>query len=318
MEQPEPVENASTMPERVRVFMNEKSGGCAGRRTEVEDAFRAHGMACEVTSLRPRMDLPRLAREAAARSGTIVVAAGGDGTVSGIASALAGSGKAMGVLAMGTLNHFAKDLGLPPKLEDEAKVITEGNLRQVDLGEVNGRTFVNNSSLGFYPGMVLHRERLKKVGWNKWLSLLVASGRAFVRFRHISVCVTVPGGERLMRTTPFVFVGNNEYCMEGSGAGTRLRLDTGRLYLYMAPGATRIGLLRLTLASLMHRVHEDPHFESICVEEFTVDLRQRVSSVSLDGEVVRLKGPLRYRIRPGALKVLAPSSSVAAAPETGA
>ena len=306
------------MPERVRVFMNERSGGCEGRRTEVEDAFRAHGVACEVTSLRPHMNLPRMAREAAGRPGTTVVAAGGDGTVSGVASALAGSNKPMGVLAMGTLNHFAKDLGLPPQLGDEAKIIAEGSTRQVDLGEVNGRTFVNNSSVGFYPGMVIHRERLKKVGWNKWLSLLVASARAFIRFRHISVCVTVANGERMMRSTPFVFIGNNEYCMEGSEAGTRLRLDAGKLYLYMAPGATRMSLLRLTLASLMRRMRPDPHFESICVEEFTVDLRKRISSVSLDGEVVRIKGPLHYRIRPGALKVFAPRLPPVEAAETHA
>ena len=215
----------------------------------------------------------------------------------------------MGVLAMGTLNHFAKDLGLPAELADEAKVIAGSVARSVDLGEVNGHVFVNNSSIGFYPGMVLRRERLKKVGWNKWLSLLVASGRAFVRFRHIEVCISVPGEERRMRQTPFVFIGNNEYCMEGSEAGTRKRLDAGKLYLYMAPGATRRSLLRLTLAALMRRgdeVQQDPHFESFCVEEFTVDLRRRVSHVSLDGEIVRLKGPLQYRILPGALKVMVP------------
>ncbi|RXH58813.1 Transcription regulator [contains diacylglycerol kinase catalytic domain] [Granulicella sibirica] len=289
--------------------MNERSGGCAGRRGEVEAAFRESGLRCEVTSLRPRMDVAKLVREAARRPETLVVAAGGDGTISAVASAMAGSGAPMGVLAMGTLNHFAKDLGLPAALMDEAKVIAEGEARSVDLGEVNGRFFVNNSSVGFYPGMVLHRERLKKVGWNKWLSLLVASARAFVRFKHISVCVSVPGEERMMRMTPFVFVGNNEYCMEGSEAGTRKKLDAGKLYLYMAPGATRRSLLRLTFAALMRRVHEvqqDPHFESYCVEEFTVDLRRRVSHVSLDGEIVRLKGPLQYRIRPGALKVMAP------------
>ncbi len=295
----------TTMPRSVHVFMNERSGSCFGRREEVEAAFRAHNLPCQVTLVGRGMDLPRLAREAAEEPGAIVVAAGGDGTVNAIASALAGSRTCLGVLPLGTLNHFAKDLGLPLTLAEAVRAIAEGRPQPVDLGEVNGRLFVNNSSLGFYPGMVLQRERLKRVGWNKWLSLTVASVFGFLRFRRITVELTLQdGSERLSRTTPFLFIGNNEYRMEGSEAGSRTRLDGGRLYLSLAPGATRLSLLALTLAALRRKVAQAEHYESLCVQECTIHLKRRRTHIAVDGELVRVGTPLCYRIHPGALQVL--------------
>ena len=294
------------MPARAHVFMNEKSGTCMGRREEMEAAFRAHQLPCTVTLLTKGLDLQKLIRQAASVPGTVVVAAGGDGTVNAVATTLAGTQTCMGVLPLGTLNHFAKDLDLPLTLPEAVRAIAQGTPRPVDLGEVNGRIFVNNSSLGFYPGMVLQRERLKRVGWNKWLSLTVASVSSFLRFRHIQVELTLQGSPlRHTRQTPFLFIGNNEYAMEGTAAGSRAHLDQGRLYLYMAPGATRLSLLALTLAALRHKVAEAEHFESFCVEQCTIHLKRRRTRIALDGELVRLDTPLRYRIRPAALQVMA-------------
>lgn len=288
------------------VFLNERSGS-ASSRIAIQQAFSAAGVDCQIRILNRHINIPGIVAYAAS-TGTAVVAAGGDGTVNCVSASILAKHPevAFGVLPVGTLNHFAKDMKLPLTLEAAARVIGAGVTRQVDVGEVNGRTFVNNSSIGFYPGMVVRRERLRKVGWNKWASLLIASFSAFARFRHLRVCVTLPSGERLERNTPFVFVGNNEYAMEGSAAGTRQHLDTGRLYLYMAPGATRLSMLRLTVAALRNKVRESPYFESFCVTAFTVDHRRRMAPVSLDGEVVRMKGSLRYRARPLALKVLVP------------
>ena len=301
------------MANSVRVVMNEKSGGCAGRRTEIEAAFRAHELECRIVPCEPRLSFADLD----AGPGTVVVAAGGDGTVNTTASMLLGTTTCMGVLALGTLNHFAKDLGLPLEVQDAAAVIADGKPKAVDVGEVNGRIFVNNSSLGFYPGMVVEREKMKRSGRNKWFSLAVASVRAFLRFRRLSLLLTLPperpGAQprRLRRRTPFLFVGNNEYVLRGTEAGTRERLDGGKLHLALAPGATRWSLARLSLAMLRHKIHEAENFESFCVAEFTVETGRRTSRVSLDGEVVRMKGTLRYRARPGALHVMTPGKDAA-------
>lgn len=293
------------LPANVHVFMNEKSGSCLGRREEIEAAFGEHGVRCEVTLIHPGMDLGELVRRAAQDAGTIVVAAGGDGTVSGVAAALAGTSTCMGVLPLGTLNHFAKDLGLPDTLEGAVRAIAEGSPQRVDVGEVNGRVFVNNSSLGFYPGMVRERERMKRVGWNKWFSLSVASIAAFLRFRHITVRLTLQDGSRpVSYVTPFLFIGNNEYAMEGANAGSRSEMGSGRIYLYMAPNATRFSMLALAVASLRGKMSEADHFESLCVKSCSIEMKRRHTRVALDGEVIRMETPLAYRIRPAALHVM--------------
>lgn len=237
------------------------------------------------------------------------VAAGGDGTVRAVAESVRGTEREFGVLALGTLNHFARDLRLPLELEGAVAGIAQSLTVAVDVGEVQSSSgkalvFVNNSSLGAYPAMVMERERMKKAGRNKWASLLLASMKAFVRFRCLTVTFEVDGEERQC-TTPFLFVGNNEYCLDGARLGERDRLDGGRLCLYLAPGASRATMLRFVAAAAMGRLKALPEFVEFGTSEFTVDARRRKRlRVSLDGEVRRLAGPLRYRICPGALRVL--------------
>jgi diacylglycerol kinase family enzyme len=187
-----------------RVFLNEGSGAACDAE-EVARLFHSHGWSCECTRLRAGVDVRSIARNDPA--GVVFVAAGGDGTINAVAAAIAGSQRALGVLPVGTLNHFAHDLGLPMKLEDAVAVIASGARRQVDAGEVNGQLFVNNSSIGMYPTMVLDRERMKKGGLNKWASLLWASAKAFVRYPCFEVELEVDGRVVHCRT-PLVFVGN--------------------------------------------------------------------------------------------------------------
>jgi diacylglycerol kinase family enzyme len=236
----------------------------------------------------------------------VFVAAGGDGTVNAVAGAVAGTGRCMGVLPVGTLNHFARDLGLPLDMPGAVAAICAGEARSVDAGEVNGAVFVNNSSLGAYPMMVLDRERMKKGGWGKWAALVVASAKAFVRFHCLDVKLEVEGRAQHC-TTPFVFIGNNEYCLEGTRLGARERMDGGELSVYLAPGATRGTVLWMALAALFGRLKQVPEYTEYNVTSLTVGVmrkRRRGLRVSRDGEVGLLWGPLEYRTLPGALRVL--------------
>ena len=291
-----------------RIFLNPQSGPGAVQG-EQEKKLRALFPACEITPMGRGVDLKKLAREDAVE--LAYIAAGGDGTVNAVAGAVAGTERAMGVLPLGTLNHFAQDLNVPLDLEAAAKVISDGETSWVDAAKVNGLVFVNNSSLGAYPAMVMDRERMKKSGRNKWSALVAASARAFVRFRHLHVEMMVDGHSRSC-TTPFLFVGNNEYRLDGMRLGRREHLNGGVLSLYLAPGASRLGVLRMAIAAVFGRLKQTPEYEEILVQEFTVRVhgRRRIR-VSLDGEVRRMPGPLQYRILPGALKVLVPRTPVA-------
>ncbi len=119
--------------------------------------------------------------------------------------------------------------------------------------------------------------------------------------------VTVEGrGYRRNVRTPFVFIGNNEYTIEGGRIDARRRLDAGRLQLCMAPEADRSAMLRIVLSAIAGRLGEADGFEAVLASELTIAGRTRRLGVSLDGEVTTLDSPLRYRIRPRALKVCTP------------
>ncbi len=288
-----------------RIFLNPHSGTRAAQKDQ-ENQLRALFPSCKITKLTRDLSLRVLAERDP--PDLPYIAAGGDGTVNAVAQAVAETGRPMGVLALGTLNHFARDMGLPLDLAEAAEVIAAGHTRCVDAAEVNGRIFVNNSSLGAYPAMVLDRERMKKSGRNKWASLLFASARAFVRFRCATVEMSAKGGQRCC-TTPFLFVGNNEYCLDGIRLGRREHLNGGTLALYLAPGASRAGVLRMAFAALFGRLKQTPEYEEFLVTEFSVHVHgRRRLRVSFDGEVQRMPGPLHYRILPGALSVLCPAT----------
>lgn len=248
------------------------------------------------------------AERALAEGAGTLIAAGGDGTVNAVASAIIASGSdaVLGVLPVGTLNHFAKALQIPLDLEQAVAVIAQGTTNLVDVGEVNGRIFVNNSSLGVYPTMVVLRRSHEKLGWGKWVALLRAFVMSVRRMPSIHLRLTT-GETRIERKTPIVFVGNNEYEMQGVRAGQRNRLDDGRLYVCIATARSSMGLLYLIVLALIGRLKDHDEFEEFSTGEAVLESRRSLIRVSLDGEVTLMKTPLHYRIRPGSLRVIAPS-----------
>ena len=206
-------------------------------------------------------------KEAVAARPGVIVAGGGDGTVSTVAAALVDTDISLGVLPLGTLNHFAKDLGLPLELDAAVGCIAGGATSRVDVGEVNGRVFVNNSSLGLYPDIVRDREQQqKRFGRGKWHALLRASIAALRRYPFLHVSLTVEGRERAYRT-PFVFIGNNDYRMEGLALGERTALDDGLLSLYVAQRPGRLRLVQLALRALLGRLRETRDFDQMHATE---------------------------------------------------
>ena len=143
------------------VLLNDAAGGARDDTLRVIAAFRRAGIEAEVRTVKPS-ELTTTARDLIAAGTLLVVAAGGDGTVNAVASAVIGSQAVLGVLPVGTLDHFARDLGLPADLDLAVQVLASGQIRGVDVGEVNGRVFVNNCSIGLYPSLVVRRERQRQ------------------------------------------------------------------------------------------------------------------------------------------------------------
>jgi diacylglycerol kinase family enzyme len=296
---------------RVAVLVNRSAGTASSgkiTRESLDDAFRAAGVEA-VVEIISGGEMAARARAVRGAGFDAVVAGGGDGTVRCVAGALAGTGTALGVLPLGTLNHFARDLKIPEDLAGAARALAAGNVRALDLGEVNGEVFVNTSVLGFYPPVVQERDRQHRhQGRHKWLAAAVALGKLLPRVPALHLSLSVEG-RKIERQTRFVLVGNNEYSMRFFTPGERNLFDSGNLYLYIANCPDRLCLLRLALLALIKDAARSDRFDAWSTPGFTIDVRRkrrRPLPVYLDGEVLLLDPPLRYRVRPKELKVLVP------------
>jgi YegS/Rv2252/BmrU family lipid kinase len=302
----------------IAVVLNATSGhGTAPKAAErLKEIFAEAGREASVTLASGGSEINAAIRRAVEAGCETLVVGGGDGTINSGAAAVVGRGIALGVLPLGTLNHFAKDLGIPLDLDKAAKVVLDGVVCKVDVGEVNGRIFLNNSSLGAYPAIVRLRDKYKATLRGKWIAALWAGLTVLRRSPFMAVRI-VAQGEAIIRRTPLVLVGNNEYRMTGIHAGSRESLARGRLALYVLNAQQRPGLLRLTWQVLLKGAERAKEVDLITVEEATVETKRHRLQVATDGEVFTLESPLHYRIRPGALRVHVPAEASACYPHPG-
>jgi diacylglycerol kinase family enzyme len=299
----------------IAVVLNATAGhGTAPKVAErLKEIFAEAGREARITLAKGGSEINAAMRRAVEAGCETLVVGGGDGTINSGASAVAARGIPLGVLPLGTLNHFAKDLGIPLDLDEAAKVVLDGVICKVDVGEVNGRIFLNNSSLGVYPAIVRLREKYRATFGGKWIAALWA-GLAVLRRSPFMAVRIVAEGEAILRRTPLVLVANNEYRMAGIHAGSRESLARGRLALYVLNAEQRPGLLRLAWEVLLSGAEQVKEVDLLTVEEATVETRRRRLQVATDGEVFSLESPLNYRIRAGALRVHVPEAGSACYP----
>jgi len=294
---------ARPMPVILNATAGKGNGGDTAAR--IREAFSAAGAEVQVMAAASGEDIPLLARRAVHDGHPVIVAAGGDGTVNSVAALVAGSKSALGVLPMGTLNHFARDAGIPLEMEAAVAAIVANHRARVDVGAVNGRVFLNNSSIGLYPTMVIRRENRRRQGNSKWTALFWASLTVLRKHAMLDLSLDVDG-EVQHRRTPLVFVGNNEYVIEGTEVGTRAGLRDGKLSIYITRRHGRRGLLALGLRSLVGSLRDALDLEAYMARRVTIATRRSHLPVSTDGEVTVMATPLEYENRPGALEVVVP------------
>ncbi|MDB5595861.1 MAG: sphingosine kinase [Hyphomicrobiales bacterium] len=295
---------------RVTFILNGKSGSC--EIAEVAQALKRvateNGAVATLRILEAGSDIAALVKGALTDGAQVVVAGGGDGTISAVAAALIGSNIPLGVLPLGTLNHFAKDLKIPLGLNDALANVFVGTHHYVDVGEVNGQVFLNNSGIGLYPRLVQDREAIQRHGYPKWVALAQAAIKKLRTYSLIRVSLITGDGKKLTRSTPFVFVGNNKFEISGPQIGSRKRLDGGQLWICLAPEAGRLKLAALAAFALLGRLRERDlvAFEA---HEVEVATRRKHQQVSHDGEVSLLDSPLSFRSRPRTLLVIVPTDA---------
>jgi diacylglycerol kinase family enzyme len=295
------------MGARVSVIINASSGApkISGLSADLAGRFKAAEFEPDIRLVNSPEIAAEVRRAVAAKPGMIVIG-GGDGTLSAAASSLIGTGTALGILPLGTFNHFAKDLHIPLDIEGAVQTIAGAQTLKVDVGAVNDRFFLNNSSLGLYPKVVAGRDALQqRLGRGKLPALIWSGLGVLRRYPFLNVRIAIDGTE-LARRTPFVFVGNNRYEMEGFRIGERARLDGAELSLYVANRTGRLGLLLLTVRALFKRLKQSKDFDMTAATSMQVETRHDRLRVANDGELCYMRTPLNYRVLPAALSVIVP------------
>ena len=301
---------------RLRVVLNRAAGTIARLSADqavalICDGFRGAGHQVECRLCEPAA-IEAALWEAAGSAADCLVVGGGDGTLATAANVLAGSRMALGVLPLGTMNLLAHDLGIPADLAAAVAALGQGEVRPIDAGEVNGRRFLSHASIGLYPRLIEERERQREShALGKWPAMAIAAAKWLPRAPRLAVSIDLGQGAVHLRTTGLL-ISNNPH-QDGIGrVFQRPRLDTGRLGLYIARHQGPARLLRLLGLLALGYWRHDPELDDYQAPAMTVNAR-RPLKVALDGDVHQMAPPLRFRLVPGAIRILAPRRDATAA-----
>lgn len=296
---------------RVAVVLNNSAGSLLGKdaaAAEVARHLQAAGLDAILVPDHPEGLMARL-DDAIAHGAEAVVVGGGDGSIAAAAGRLKGTGAALGILPLGTMNMLAKDLGIPLDMAQAAKALAHGTIRAIDVAEVNGQVYLCNSIIGSPSWLGRHRERHRgKASLRTRLAFAIAGLRAFWRHRPMRLRVQMDGGRAVRLWTRALAISNNRYA-EGFGqVMARPRLDAGELAVHVA---RRYGLwwwVRLLGGMLLGSWRGARLVDERSATTVTIRSPRRALRVMSDGEARILAPPLTYRIHPGALRVIVPKT----------
>ena len=296
------------MPERKTkgvMFFNPSSGVKVppAELSALENAASDAGL--EIVRVSRELDCQSLIRDRMREGRSLFVAAGGDGTINSVIQPLIHTDAILGVIPVGTYNHFAKDLGIPLAWRDALEVVVSGETKPIDAARINDRFFVNNVSMGLYPELVARREE-KGRDYPRWKARLYAAYATLQKYPHVAVTLDTEHHHEVIRTH-MLMISNNSYDLSRLGIeAPRRALEEGRLSVYWLPHVPRLALTRFVAHYLAGRVRDTPGFRSFRTSQIKVQSSKRHLHLGIDGEVVTMNTPLVITIVPQSLSVKVP------------
>ena len=286
---------------RIAVVRNPKSG-TALDPAALKAALDGVGVSADILDIPGDSDFDQWIDRVAGEH-DVIAASGGDGTVSSVAAGVARANKTLAVIPSGTLNHFAKDAGIPSELDPAVALLRDGVVRAVDIAFVNDHFFLNNVSIGSYPLMVHRRTLLEERGRSRRVAGILATAETWWHLRSVTALIAIDGRD-LIRRSPFIVIGNGSYVLSGFALGKRASLSEHQLSLYVAPRAGRLGSMSIPFRALLGRLERYEQFETLTADRITIAVGHRRVPAGVDGEVRDLESPLRFVMKPGGLRVL--------------
>lgn len=303
---------------RYHVILNANAGTALGQGIQSQTLaalFEQHGLEATIDD---DLDRPLAQRitDAVASAAPVIVAAGGDGTITAVANGLVGTSKILAILPLGTVNALARDLGMPMKLEEVVAALKDWEPRLIDVGQVNGRIFLHKVVVGFIPALAAGREHLRGRGnFFSTIGFMRYFLRRVARTKRFAVVVQPSEGAARVERVHAIAVASNAYD-EGLGMFfSRQRLDRGTLTLYALKHLSVLDVVRLSTEMVLGRWRQDEALSIQSVNAVTIDSRKKLVKVMFDGDVEMLATPLEFRILPKTLPVLTPVQGEASPPD---
>lgn len=286
------------------LILNANSGSRAPRIIDALEA-RAREQGLDVAVIPDKESFGPMVGEVVARGEPLVIAAGGDGTVNGVLRQIAGTGSTLGVVPLGTVNHFARELGIPNDWETALDIALHGEVREIDTALINGRHFINAVHIGFYPEVFRAREAMRK-RYTKWRAFAIALRIAYRRFPQVALVVETDSDMTTVHT-PFFVVSVNAYDLEQHQLiVTKQELDAGRLTVYWLERRRRADFIRAIWLYLRGQVDRIEGLRRIHTRELRLQTSHETLRVAIDGELESLRSPIQIRIVPQSLRVKVP------------
>lgn len=288
------------------MFFNPSSGAKIAEKEQEELKLAAAAAGLEVIQLTREVNVSQTIRDRIARGIKLFVAAGGDGTITHVIQPLVETDAILGVIPVGTYNHFAKDMKISLEWREALEAIVSGQTRQVDVARVNERYFVNNLSIGLYPEMVAKREARGR-DYSRFKARMYAVYHTLRKYPHVTLAIDTEHHHEVIRTHVFM-VSNNSYDLSRIGVeAPRESLEGGRVSVYWLPHLPRFALMRFVARYLAGRVTATPGFRSFRTTELRVQSRRPTMKAGIDGELMTLSTPLTISIVPQSLHVRVPA-----------
>lgn len=281
----------ATLAEEAQLLCDELGWDLIDYKTESPDDFEKQA---------------KLAVAAAAKDGGVVIAAGGDGTIRGVAQAAHGKQVRFAAVPVGTFNFFARQHRIPEDSTEAFRLALTGQDVPVRLGKFNEHVFLINASLGLYAKAIREREqRTDRYGRNRLVAIL-STIRSFLSPHTLLRVDLVNDGKSFTVRTPMIFIGNNALQLRDLNMSAAKCMGRDLLAVIMMKPLSKMEILRVIVRGIFKTLENEEKLDTFCVDELTIHTRRPVHEIALDGELMKLKSPYRVHALPGVLNLIKP------------
>lgn len=296
------------------LIYNEKSGFHASNKEGVYEQimtiFTQHDFEIQVFELSVEDNFDDFMQQVLVRhhgdDHGVVVAAGGDGTLNAVASKLKYTDIPMGILPLGTFNNVARVLNIPQDLLQAAEVIATGTPKNVHLGTINDRIYLNNASLGLYPLFIQKREQYNQRLGRHTLNAYTSGLDVLIRdHKELKLSLTVDGQVYPVKTS-LVFFGNNKLQLQEMNLNIAECAEEGHVAGIVVAKSDKLSLFRMLFQLIKGDLEHAKDVYSFAADQVVVDSKSKTLTVAVDGEIEELKTPLTLAVAKNALSIMVP------------